>query len=159
LLWALKAQNYSAWCFLPIAACVLIPGNWQVLFFTNMKTIAIRWPKIFLPRTKSQFYNYDYRHIFFIKLILYVRVTLKYTDWQTRNEWLTLLHRIRKVPGWNFGPETCYPNWGFLWFPSVPPGKCWYSTLKLGHDRFLPHPFYFIIHMSSFHSALYNLNF
>jgi hypothetical protein len=27
LLWALKAQNYSAWCFLPIAACVLIPGN------------------------------------------------------------------------------------------------------------------------------------
>jgi len=38
-----------------------------------------------------------------------------------------------------------------LWFSSVPPGKCWYSALKLGHDRsfYIPsnssitcHPFF-----------------
>jgi len=34
-------------------------------------------------------------------------------------------------------------------------GPC---TLKLGHDRFLPHPFQFIIHLSSFHLTLYSLS-
>jgi len=33
-----------------------------------------------------------------------------------------------------------------LWFSSVPPGECRSSTLKLGHDRFLPNPFQLIIH-------------
>jgi hypothetical protein len=35
----------------------------------------------------------------------------------------------------------------------VNPGNCWDSTLKLGHDRFLPHPIQFIIHVSYFHST------
>jgi len=46
-----------------------------------------------------------------------------------------------------------------LWFSSVPPGKFWDSTLKLGHDRFLPNPFQFIIHLSPFHSTLYSLSY
>jgi hypothetical protein len=38
----------------------------------------------------------------------------------------------------------------FSWFSSVPPGECRDSILKLGHDRFLPNPFQFIIiHLQS----------
>jgi hypothetical protein len=51
--------------------------------------------------------------------------------------------RILEVPGSNIGPETSYSV-------SVSPGKRWESTLKLGHDRFLPRPFQFIIHISPF---------
>jgi hypothetical protein len=68
-----------------------------------------------------------------------------------------LLLCIREVPGSNLGPEAGYPECVFSWFSSVPPGECWDSTLKLGHDRFLPSPFQFI-HLSPFHSTLYNLN-
>jgi hypothetical protein len=35
--------------------------------------------------------------------------------------------------------------------PASPPGKHRYNTVKSGHDRFLPHHFQFIIHLSSFH--------
>jgi hypothetical protein len=38
--------------------------------------------------------------------------------------WLALLLHIREVPGWNLGPESGYPDWGCLWFSSVPPRKC-----------------------------------
>jgi hypothetical protein len=31
--------------------------------------------------------------------------------------------------------------------------------LKLGHDRFLPHPFQFIIHLSAFHLTIYSLSY
>jgi hypothetical protein len=68
-----------------------------------------------------------------------------------------LLLRIREVPGSNLGPEAVYPECVFSWFSSVPPGKFRDNTLKLGHDRFLPSPFQFI-HLSPFHSTLYNLN-
>jgi hypothetical protein len=44
----------------------------------------------------------------------------------------------REFPGSNLGPETGYPDGGLWLFSSVPPGKCWDSTYKLGHDRFLP---------------------
>jgi hypothetical protein len=64
-------------------------------------------------------------------------------------EWLKLLLRI---------PETGYTDWGFLWFSSVPSGKCCDSNLKLGHDSLLPHPFLFIIYISPLHSTLYNLS-
>jgi hypothetical protein len=43
----------------------------------------------------------------------------------------------------------------FSWFSSVPPGKC----LKLGHNRFLPHHFQVIFHLSSFHATLYSLSY
>jgi hypothetical protein len=48
---------------------------------------------------------------------------------------------------------TGYPDdRGFLWFSLVSPGKCQHGTLKLGHDRFLPNPFQFVmIHLSSYH--------
>jgi hypothetical protein len=42
---------------------------------------------------------------------------------------------------------------GFV-FPSIPPGICRDTTLKLGHDRFLSNPFQFIIHTSPSHSML-----
>jgi hypothetical protein len=35
--------------------------------------------------------------------------------------WLTLLLRNQEVPGSNLGPKTGCPDWGFLWFFSVPP--------------------------------------
>jgi hypothetical protein len=49
-----------------------------------------------------------------------------------------------EVPGSNFGLETGYHDWGFRGFPQSlqeMPGQ----YPKLGHDRFLPHPFQFII--------------
>jgi hypothetical protein len=66
-------------------------------------------------------------------------------------EWLTLLINVREVP------ETGYRDWGFPWVSSVSPGKCWDSTLKLDHDRFLPHSLQFIVHISTLYSTLYNL--
>jgi hypothetical protein len=42
----------------------------------------------------------------------------------------------------------------FLWFSSVLPDECRDSALKLGHDRFLPNPFQFLIHLSPCHSTL-----
>jgi hypothetical protein len=41
----------------------------------------------------------------------------------------------------------------------IPPGECWDSTRKLGHDRFLPNPFQFIFHISPFLSTLYSLQY
>jgi hypothetical protein len=69
-------------------------------------------------------------------------------------EWFTRLLRIREVPGLNLGPETDYPVWSFSLFSSVPPGECRSSTLKSGHDRFLPYPFQFIINLSTIYIVL-----
>jgi hypothetical protein len=33
--------------------------------------------------------------------------------------------------------ETGYPDWGLTWYSLIPPGKCRYSALKLGHDHCL----------------------
>jgi hypothetical protein len=45
-----------------------------------------------------------------------------------------------------------YPDRFFLWFYSVLPGKYRESSLKLGHDRFLPDSSQFIvIHLSPYH--------
>jgi hypothetical protein len=66
-------------------------------------------------------------------------------------KWLTLLLHTQKLPGSNLGPETSYSDRGSLVFPSVPPGKSWDSTLKLGNEHFFPHPLQFIfLHLSSF---------
>jgi hypothetical protein len=77
-------------------------------------------------------------------------------------EWLTFLLCIPEVPGSDVGSEIGYPDLGFSWFSSDPPGKCWYSALKLGHERLLPRPFQFIIHfLSTLHlerKAYYSLN-
>jgi hypothetical protein len=63
-------------------------------------------------------------------------------------EWLTLLLRIREVPALNLGSETDYNHWCLLWFPSVPPGHA--STIQFGHERFLPNPLQFIIHLKHY---------
>jgi hypothetical protein len=66
-------------------------------------------------------------------------------------EWLTPLIRIREVPGSILRPGGRLSRLRFLWFSSVPPGECRESTLKLGHDRFLPSFFQFIIFNLSYH--------
>jgi hypothetical protein len=66
----------------------------------------------------------------------------------------THLLRIREVQLSNLVPETGYPDLGFSWFSSVPPGKCWDSSLKLGHGRLVLNLFQFIIHLSPFHWTL-----
>jgi hypothetical protein len=62
--------------------------------------------------------------------------------------WLTLLFRIREVPGSNLEPETFYPEWG----------KC-QDRIQIRPGRFLPHPFHFITDQSFFHSKLYSLSY
>jgi hypothetical protein len=57
-------------------------------------------------------------------------------------EWLAFLPRIREVeprPGDN------YPDWRYCGFLS-PSRKMPEKNLKLGHDRFLPHPLQFGIY-------------
>jgi hypothetical protein len=71
-------------------------------------------------------------------------------------EWLTFFLRIRDVSVSNLGPKTCYSDWGFSRFSSVPPG--WKSALKLGHNRFLPHPLQFIIYLLPLYSTLHSLS-
>jgi hypothetical protein len=56
-------------------------------------------------------------------------------------------------------PRHCYPGWGFSWYSSVPPRKCRDSKLNQAIDHFLPHPFQFIIHESSYNLTLYNLSY
>jgi hypothetical protein len=73
-------------------------------------------------------------------------------------ERLTLLLRIREAPGSSLGSESGYPDGGFSWLSSVPPGEFKDSTLVLGHDRFLPNPFQLIL-LSLFHLTLYSLSY
>jgi hypothetical protein len=63
---------------------------------------------------------------------------------------------IQDVPGLNLDMETGYSDWCSSSFHSVLLGKCWDSTLKSGHDRFLPHQF--ISHLSPLHPTLYSLS-
>jgi hypothetical protein len=66
---------------------------------------------------------------------------------------LTIALRIWEVQGSNTSLEAGYPDrfsLGFLGPCRKMPG----SYLKLGHDRFMLHPLYFIIHPSPFYSTL-----
>jgi hypothetical protein len=57
---------------------------------------------------------------------------------------LALLLRIRKAPGSDLGVETVYPVCGLYGFTQSFRYKPGYY-LKLGHDRFLPYLFQFIV--------------
>jgi hypothetical protein len=59
-------------------------------------------------------------------------------------------------PGFKSRPGYRLPWLRFPWFSSVPPGEFRDSTLTLGHDRFLPNPSQFIVHLSPFHSTLHS---
>jgi hypothetical protein len=75
-----------------------------------------------------------------------------------RNSRVGKILRIREVPGSKLGLETGYPDSAFCGFSQslqANSEKC----LKLGQDRFLPHPFKFIVDLSSFHLKLYNLSY
>jgi hypothetical protein len=56
--------------------------------------------------------------------------------------------------GFKFRPETGYPDRFFVVFHVISE-----MDLKLKHDRFLPHPLPFIIHLSSFLSTLLTLSY
>jgi hypothetical protein len=73
-------------------------------------------------------------------------------------EWLALLLCVQELAAWNYGPETGYPYWEFCDFSEFFQYISGYY-FKLGHDRFLPHPLQFIIHLSPFNSTLYNLSY
>jgi hypothetical protein len=64
-----------------------------------------------------------------------------------QNESSYILLRILDVPCSNLSPGIGYPGGGFSWFSSVHPGECRDSTLKLGHDLFLPNSLQFIIYL------------
>jgi hypothetical protein len=66
-------------------------------------------------------------------------------------EWLTLLVRIREVPGSNLARSRTIL---IEVFRSV--SKSLQANAGIGHDRFLPHPFQFIIRLPPFHSTLYS---
>jgi hypothetical protein len=67
---------------------------------------------------------------------------------------LELLLRIREVTDSNLGSDTGYIDEVYLSLSS----ECRDSTLKLGHDRFLPNTFQFIVHLSPFYSTLCSIN-
>jgi hypothetical protein len=72
--------------------------------------------------------------------------------------------QVVNAPSYSGGPRFKYLSWDWLswlrfsWFSSVSPGKCWGSTLKLGHGHFLPPSFQFIIHLPPLHPLLHNLS-
>jgi hypothetical protein len=59
-------------------------------------------------------------------------------------EWLTLLIRIREVPGSYLGPETILTDPFVVYLRAS--RKYWDSALKLGHDRFLANYFQYTYH-------------
>jgi hypothetical protein len=64
---------------------------------------------------------------------------------------------IREVLGSNLGPDIGYPDWRFSWVLQsfqANPG----SVTLLGHYRFLPNPFPYIIHEPSSRSTLQSLD-
>jgi hypothetical protein len=59
------------------------------------------------------------------KLTKYYNILETYKNWtDVTAKWLALLFHNWEVPVSNLGPETDYPDWGFLQSSSVPPGKC-----------------------------------
>jgi hypothetical protein len=68
-------------------------------------------------------------------------------------EWLSLLIRIREVPGLARRQAVL---WVFVVFPQF--FQTGDSTIKLGHVRFVPYPTQFSIHFSHVHPTLYNLS-
>jgi hypothetical protein len=73
-------------------------------------------------------------------------------------EWLTLLLRIRELPGSNLGPETSIPDWGVSWLSSVPPGE-YRKYLNIRPRPPASKPLQVIIHLSPFHSMLVSFSF
>jgi hypothetical protein len=55
---------------------------------------------------------------------------------------------IQEILSLNLNQDTGCPDWGSLWFFSVPSGKC--QEYISGYDHFLPNPFQFFIHKSSY---------
>jgi len=70
-------------------------------------------------------------------------------------------HRMSWLSGYHSQVKISARKLAILKFVMVflsTPGKCRNNTLKSGHDRFLPNPFQFIIHISPFHSTLYSFS-
>jgi hypothetical protein len=74
------------------------------------------------------------------------------TEYLTERRARVVLLRIREVPGSNLGLDTGYTEF-FVIFLS-PSSECRHSTIKLGHDCFLPNPFRCIFHYHSLFNAI-----
>jgi hypothetical protein len=81
--------------------------------------------------------------------------------WSNRRIWECRGRAVNTPVSYSGGPgfKSRSGYWlsrGFSWFSSVPKGNCLYGILKLGHDRFLPHPFQTIVHtrISQLYSTL-----
>jgi hypothetical protein len=85
--------------------------------------------------------------------VLWTDICESFTEHRGR----VVLRRIWVVLASNLGLETGYLDRGSSWFSSVPPDKCRDSALNLDHNRFLPNPLHFVIHLSPFHSTLHSL--
>jgi hypothetical protein len=57
--------------------------------------------------------------------------------------WPAFLFRISEVPGLKFRQQIDQAKMFFFLSPAVP-GKVWDFTLKITHNRFLPHPYKYI---------------
>jgi hypothetical protein len=74
----------------------------------------------------------------------------RHTPYQRRGRVINTLLRIQQVPRSNLGPETGYPDLRFIVVFFDPSRQMSGYYLKLGHDRFHPHPFRFIVHFYPF---------
>jgi hypothetical protein len=73
----------------------------------------------------------------------YDKVNRNKTKWpNVVVEWSTLLLHNRDDPTSSLDPKVGDPDSGISWFSPVSPCECRYDTFKLGHYRFLPHPFH-----------------
>jgi hypothetical protein len=71
-------------------------------------------------------------------------------------EWLTLLLRIRKVPGSNLGQETSSDE---VFVVVLSHSMEILSSTKISPQPLFSHSFQSITHPSSFHSTLYSLSY
>jgi hypothetical protein len=90
----------------------------------------------------SKAYSAYFQRYFIFRAFLHLLSVMKYGK---LTQGVTLL--ICSIGGAlsNFGLKTEYPDWGFCWFSSVPPGKCGGSNLNKATTIPL-HPFVLYYH-------------
>jgi hypothetical protein len=133
---------------------ILVPCSLYRNFFTVYRSgrlmtawISEKCEKIIVLQLQTRLASFEWEKRFYLLTLDLPNAVV---------EWLTLLLRIREIPGLNLGPETGYIDWRSLWlYLSLQTNIGIY--LKLGYDRFLPTYFQFIIHLSPFYSMLHIL--
>jgi hypothetical protein len=70
---------------------------------------------------------------------------------------VTVYIYVREKLGSNLGKETGCPDISFILFPQSFQATAG-TVIRVGHDRFLAHSFQVIVHPSSYHQMLHNLD-